>query len=234
MTEHPNSCYGGKRILAAMHGAVRYSETIFSEIRAAMPPGAERILDFGAGDRAFVDKFAAHGIVVECVEPDAQLRSSLQASSIKVASDVAELDAATFDFVYTINVLEHIEDIDRACAGLDRVIRPNGTLFVFVPAFEMLWTSLDDEVGHVRRFTRAGLKAVLERAGFHIEQVRFFDSLGFPALLGVRLLERINMFRFEAGNIGLYDQYLFPVSRRLDALGRHILGKNLIAVARRA
>jgi SAM-dependent methyltransferase len=233
MDDHAQSSYGGKRILQAMHYAVRHSAAIFSEILAAMPPGASRVLDFGAGDAAFADRFRACGARVDCVEPDLQLRALLQAKSINTFSDIAEIDAAVFDFVYTINVLEHIIDVDRSCRELYRVIKPNGRLFVFVPAFEILWTSLDDEVGHVRRFTRKTLRTALDRAGFVIERIKFYDSLGFAALLGVRLLEKLLIFRYDSGSIGVYDTYLLPVSHRLDRLSKNIVGKNLIALARK-
>lgn len=53
----------------------------------------------------------------------------------------------------------------RSC----RVLKPNKKLFVFVPAQEILWTSLDEEVDHARRFDRHSLQVVLERAGFNID-----------------------------------------------------------------
>ena len=64
-------------------------------------------------------------------------------------------------------------------AELNRVLRPGGILFVFVPALDILWTSLDTEVGHVRRFTRPMLASALARAGFEVVSLRYFDFLGF-------------------------------------------------------
>jgi SAM-dependent methyltransferase len=223
--------YVGFRILEAMHSAAHYADTIFCDIRAAMPSGATRILDFGAGDAAFVDKFRAIGIAVDCVEPDAQLQALLRSKTPRVFSDIAEIDTGAYDFVYTVNVLEHIDAVEQTCAQLHRILRPGGRLFVFVPAFEVLWTSLDDEVGHVRRFSKRGLRGTLTGVGFSLEQLRFFDSLGFPAVLGVRLLERLNLFRYEGASVGFYDRYLFPISRGLDRALRGVIGKNLVAVA---
>ena len=162
MTDSAQKLYEGHRILEAMHGAVRYGEAVFSAAYATMPSGATKILDFGAGDGFFVERFRAKNIPVDCVEPDPQLQALLRPMVGAIYPDISEAPTASFDFVYTINVLEHIADIERICAELHRVIRPDGKMFVFVPAFEILWTDLDEEVGHVRRFSRASLQSVLK------------------------------------------------------------------------
>jgi SAM-dependent methyltransferase len=225
--------YVGHRILEAMHEAVLYSETVFQKLRSAMPSGAKAILDFGAGDGLFVGKLSAQGIKADCVEPDPHLKDRLRDRAATVFSDVHDAPDAGYDFVYTINVLEHIEALDETCAQLFRVTVPSGRLFVFVPAFEILWTALDDEVGHVRRFTRKSLKTALERSGFSVERIEYFDSIGFPAALAVRVLERLGLFRYSGGTVGFYDHYIFPLSRSLDSVTSCVFGKNLIAVARK-
>src|SRR5437763_17200500 len=131
-----------------MHGAVRYNVAVFSDLAAAMPAGVGRILDFGAGDGVFTDMFRARGIAVECLEADPELHDRLRARAANIYSRTTEIADGAFDFIYTVNVLEHISDIDQTCSELHRIMRPGGTLFVFVPAHEILWTSLDDEVGH--------------------------------------------------------------------------------------
>ena len=101
---------------------------------------------------------------------------------------------------------------------------------MFVPAFNA--TTLDDEVGHVQRFTKATLKIALLQGGFSPHRLHYFDCLGFPAALAIKLLERIGLFQYSGGTIGLYDRYVFPVSKELDRLLSPIIGKNVIAVAR--
>lgn len=223
--------YVGQRILEAMHHAVRYADTVFQVVQRAMPPASRKALDFGAGDGLFVERFRRLGVTVDCVEPDVNLRSHLKSTGVTVFSSIDKIGDASYDFIYTINVLEHIENIEHVCRELFRVARPDGRLFVFVPAFEILWTSLDDEVAHIQRFTRASLRKVLEQSGFVVEHTEYFDSLGFPAALGVRMLEKLNLFRYDGNTVGFYDRHLFPLSRRLDRVFRQILGKNVVAFA---
>jgi SAM-dependent methyltransferase len=225
--------YAGKRLLEANRSAVRFGEAIFAELCSAIPDDACSILDFGAGDGFFLEKFQAIGRTVDAVEPDKELREKLQPLAGKVWSDIREVSTASFDFAYTVSVLEHILELDDVCAHLARVLKPNRDLFVFVPAHEILWTSLDNEVQHVRRFDRRSLRLVLERAGFRIQDIKYFDCLGFPAALVVRILELVKLFRYGSGSLGFYDHYVFPVSRQLDRLVKGAIGKNLVAIARR-
>ena len=233
MTIAPHG-YSGNRILEAMRSGMRYGEAIFTELRGAVPEDASTILDFGAGAGFFLEKFRAIGVAVDAVEPDPDLQTIVQTSAGTVWSDISNVPNESFDFAYTVNVLEHIVELDEACSHLSRVLKPNRKLFVFVPAHEVLWTSLDDEVQHVRRFDCRSLRLALERAGFRVEHMKYFDSLGYPAALGVRMLETVNLFKYDSASVGFYDRYLFPVSRQLDRLFKGTIGKNLIAIASRA
>ncbi len=234
MTQTTEQGYAGKRVLEAMRSAVQYGEAIFKELRAAAPQSRSTILDFGAGDGFFLEKFQSQGVAVDAVEPDPRLQVALRPLTRTLWPDIRDVPKESFDFVYTVNVLEHISGLDETCAQLSRVLKPNKKLFVFVPAHEVLWTSLDDEVEHVRRFDRRSIRVALERAGFHIEHLKYFDFLGFPAALGVRVLEKINLFKYGSSSLSFYDRYIFPVSQQMDWLFKGTIGKNLIAIARRA
>jgi SAM-dependent methyltransferase len=225
--------YAGHRILEAMRSAPRYADAIYRLIVAALPPDGSQILDFGAGDGAFAERFRRDRCTVDCVEPDPANRQSLAAIGFHSVPGIADLPAGRYDFIYTVNVLEHLEDLSYHVAELCRVLRPGGRLFVFVPAFTTLWTSLDDEVGHVRRFTRRTLTLALADGGFAVEESRYFDSLGFIAALGVRLLEKIGAFRYSPETVGFYDRVLLPASLLGDGTFSRFLGKNVVAVARK-
>lgn len=232
MTSDPQA-YAGHRILEAMREAPRYADAVYRMIRRHAPGPGRSILDFGAGEGAFVERFRRDGYTVDAVEPDRANVARLSGLADRVVEDVAMLDSATYAFAYTVNVLEHLENLEGFVGHLHRVLEPGGRLFVFVPAFDILWTSLDDEVEHVQRFTRASLAAPLRAAGFAIEQLRYFDSAGFAAALAVRGLELVGAFSYSGSTVGFYDRYILPVSLIGDRLLSGVVGKNVVAVARR-
>jgi SAM-dependent methyltransferase len=229
----PQQDYAGHRILEAMRSAPRYADAVYSEIRAVAPLRGAAMLDFGAGDGVFFEKFANDGYAVDSVEPDPNLRLLLRRRCALVFEDVSAVPSDGYDFLYTVNVLEHIAALDDVMIQLRRVLRAGGLMFVFVPAFNVLWTSLDDEVDHVQRFTRKTLGGALNNAGFEILNLRYFDCLGFPAALMVRALEMKKLFRYSSKSVGFYDSFIFPMSRGLDRLTLGFFGKNLIALVRR-
>lgn len=229
MTSSPPTPYTGVENLEVMREAENYNRYLQSlvELQAA---GATRVIDFGAGSGTFAIPCVAAGFDLTAVEPDEHLRAMLTAARIRAVADVAALPDEAFQFAYTLNVLEHIEDDVEALRALRAKLVPRGRLLVYVPAFPLLTTSMDAKVRHIRRYTRATLRASLAAAGFEILEMRYADSLGFVATL---MFKAVDNGRGDVNRrlLKLYDRLAFPVSRALDALTHRWFGKNLVALA---
>ena len=76
---------------------------------------------------------------------------------------VSKIDVSTFeadrqyDTIVMMNVLEHIEDDAAAVAALREGLKSGGRLVVYVPAFMLLYSKFDREIGHYRRYKREPL-----------------------------------------------------------------------------
>lgn len=221
--------YTGIENLEVMREAENYNRYLQALVEAHAG-GARRVIDFGAGSGTFAIPCAAAGLDVTAVEPDDRLRAAVIGAGIPAVSDAAELANETFEYAYTLNVLEHIDADVEALRILRAKLVPGGRLFVYVPAFPVLFTSMDVKVRHVRRYTRATLRSSLAHAGFEIRMMRYADSLGFPATL---LFKTIDNGRGDVNRrlLRLYDRLAFPVSRALDTLTHRWFGKNLLALA---
>ena len=88
----------------------------------------------------------------------------------------------SLDLVVAFDILEHLDDHKAAVAGVLEALRPGGTFLVAVPADMKLWSEHDVAVGHVRRYSREELVALLEGVGFVIEDVRSWMVLLRPAV----------------------------------------------------
>ena len=223
--------YSGVENLEVMEEAVRYNRFLHDLVRSVIE-GADRVLDFGAGNGTFARKLKAEGVDPLCVEPDGGLRSRLAAGGLAVAAGIAEVASQSIDAAYSLNVLEHIDDDAAALAELRRVLRPGGRLLVYVPAFMALYSAMDRQVGHVRRYRRRPLEHLASQAGFVVDDVRYADSLGFLAALAFRAIGRRDGV-ITPSAVRFYDRWIFPLSRAADAASGGLVGKNLVLRARR-
>jgi SAM-dependent methyltransferase len=222
--------YTGVENLEVMREAENYNRYLLGLVERHAR-GAKRMIDFGAGSGTFAVPCAAAGFDVTAVEPDERLRALLVASGVRAVADTAALPDADFPYAYTLNVLEHIPaDVD-ALRALRAKLAPDARLFVYVPAFPLLYTSMDAKVRHVRRYTRATLRASLDAAGYEVEAIRYADSLGFAATLFFKAIDN-GRGDVNRSMLKLYDRLVLPVSLALDTLTHRWFGKNLIAVAR--
>lgn len=89
--------------------------------------------------------------------------------------------SGSIDLVLAFDVLEHIEEDDRAATDIRRVLRPGGTALIAVPCDMRLWSAHDIAVGHVRRYERDTLRALIEKAGLRIERIWSWNVLMRPA-----------------------------------------------------
>lgn len=220
--------YTGRDNLAAMLSAVRYNAHLLDLVLGHARPG-ERILDFGAGLGNFAKSVSDRGFEVTCLEVDDGFRASLRARDLPALGSIHELPDRSFDYIYALNVLEHIEDDRDALHRLRGKLRPDGRLFLYVPAFPVLYSTMDALVGHHRRYTGPSLAAALRDAGFRVLHWRYADSLGFLAALAYRIVGGSG--RLSPASIKIYDQWLFPVSRAIDPIAGRVFGKNVHALA---
>jgi SAM-dependent methyltransferase len=191
----------------------------------------DRVLDFGAGIGSLSILFReATGVSPEAVELDPEQRAMLGTRGIR-AVDSMQLIQPEIGFVYTSNVLEHIPDDVEALRGIRSKMTADGLLAIYVPAFDLIWTSLDDKVGHQRRYTKATLSEHLALAGFKVESISYKDSIGFMLALLFRYIGN-DSGEASASSLIFFDRFLLPLSRALDLLASPFFGKNVFAVAR--
>jgi len=223
--------YTGVENLEVMREAENYNRYLLALV-TQHAAGAKRVIDFGAGSGTFAVPCAAAGFDVTAVEPDERLRALLGRDRIRAVAAVEALPDEGFEYAYTLNVLEHIPDDVAALRALRDKLVAGGRLFVYVPAFPVLFTSMDAKVRHVRRYTRATMQAALGKAGFAIENIGYVDSLGFAATLVFKAIDN-GRGDINRRMLRLYDRVVFPASLVLDKVARPWFGKNLLAVARR-
>lgn len=145
-----------------------------------------------------------------------------------------------FDVVGAFDVLEHVDEDERALRGMQRALRPGGGLLLLVPQHPRLWSEMDAVAHHVRRYTRRDLAAKVARAGFEVVEASSFVSALLPAMVLSRAVRRAlrrpydPIAELRPGRLnGLFERIL-DGERRLIERGVSLpAGGSLLLVARR-
>jgi SAM-dependent methyltransferase len=222
--------YRGHDILDLLKDARNYNSWLVDQVITAAPPRAAKIVDLGAGRGTFAEMLRVRGLDVRCVEPDAENQVVLREIGFQVATGLEEHEPGSCDYIYTLNVLEHVPEDEALVRVAFSRLRNGGRFFIFVPAFPILWSRLDDHVEHQRRYRRALMVAMLRRTGFEVERARYADCLGFFAAL---VFGRSAEAKISPRSIWFYDRLLFPVSKLLDPILGRFFGKNLAILCRK-
>lgn len=212
------------------------------ELGAARAP--LRLLDVGCGAGGMLAHLRAFGDVIG-VDP------SPDAVAYAAAKQTAEVRMGTlphglplsatdrFDVITMLDVLEHVEEDVASLKTLHGLLQPDGLLLLTVPAYPFLWSGHDVVNEHKRRYTRALLHDRLVTAGFEIRTLSYYNTLLFPPIASVRLMQRW-LGRSQGGtDLGPVPGPLNALLRSVFAAERHVVGSvplpfgvSLIATAR--
>jgi 2-polyprenyl-3-methyl-5-hydroxy-6-metoxy-1,4-benzoquinol methylase len=202
-----------------------------------------RLLEVGAGLGTITRKLvkADPALSVVALEPAGNLFGELHAyatvtpqviASKLTSREYLKTDRDPFDAAIYLNVLEHIEDDVEELRTVAAALAPGGYLLIFGPALSWLYSELDYNAGHYRRYTVASLRQVALDAGLDVVSVKYLDVLGvLPYFLVYRLMR---CQAISGSTMWGYDKVLVPLSRLVQwFVRRPPLGKNVIMVARR-
>ena len=111
-------------------------------------------------------------------------------------SDVMDIKFAdnTFDAVTSLGVFYHkgVTDDLKGFQEVHRVLKPGGRILFLDCAMPSLYGKHDLAFHGIRRYTKPELRAKLEKAGFVVERISYYNSLLFPAVYLKRKLEKLS------------------------------------------
>jgi SAM-dependent methyltransferase len=215
--------------LPLMAQAVRWKSYVAAQLRPYLGPS---VLEVGAGIGGNIPHLF-HPPVQHwtALEPDAAQARQITDPRARVV--VGALDALAqadrFDTIAYLDVLEHVADDTAELRQAASHLLPGGHLIVLAPAYPFLFSPMDTEVGHYRRYTRGRLREITP-PGCRIERLRHLDSAGFFASLANRLVLRAPAL--SPAQVSFWDGTLVPASRILDPLIGYRFGRSLLAVWR--
>ena len=203
------------------------------------------VLEIGSGTGAIAEWLVQKGSRVVAVEPEAILAKKVRerfadSTDLRVIESdstmaFAELsrEGKKFDTVIYVSVLEHISDDLREFESAKGLLNVGGELLIFVPALPILYSPIDADTGHVRRYTKSRFKQLIIEAEMDIVLLNYFETVGIiPYFIVYKLLRRRMITN---SSTGFYNNVILPASLALYRLTRgRLIGKNLVLIARKA
>lgn len=171
-------------------------EVLASLIERTIPlPEKARILEVGCGtghNLQMLEKFGT----VDGIEIDDAARAIAEKRLGRAiaSSPLPELKGITrgyYDLVAALDVVEHVDDDKATIAALASCIKPGGKLLVTVPAHQWMWSAHDELNHHKRRYSKSGLRALIEQSPLQLDKLGYFNSLLFPLAVGARVAARV-------------------------------------------
>jgi SAM-dependent methyltransferase len=144
---------------------------------------AQKLLEFGPGDGSFVKNMVNQGIKPEnivCIESSENYIKALNDSGIRCfSSSLSSIDTEEFknkfDVVAMFQVLEHLDNIDEIFKFINKIIAPNGSVFIAVPNnyirrfYELNDIFIDVPPVHISRWSEQNFEMLAEKYGWKIK-----------------------------------------------------------------
>lgn len=209
-----------------------------------------RILEIGAGGRRLTELVLQNVPCSEfvCIEPSvhfydiiaSRYASRRDTTVLKcTTSDIQHTYPQYFDSVFSVHVMEHIQDDRAFLAECLNLTCPGGVVIALVPALPWLYSNLDRNIGHYRRYATKMIQRLIAGLNATVEMLQCNNLLGVFAsacFVKFRKLDyqtssrsRTEFFRLY----GLYSRFVVPVVARMERLASPPTDLNLTLILRK-
>ncbi len=152
-----------------------------------------KILDVGCGTGAVLEQMASKNFLVSGIDMNDTALEYCRQKGFSVEKGFADrmpYSAETFDIVFALDVLEHLDNPELAVKEVKRVLKPGGLFIVTVPAHQWLWSYHDESLHHKKRYNKSDLNALLSADLTVLQNSWIHGFILLPAIM-LRLLKNI-------------------------------------------
>jgi SAM-dependent methyltransferase len=202
----------------------------------------DTVLEIGAGIGNITGRVMGRKLRYVAGEKDALFLHALRNRFLRTPNvEVRRLDPedpkdyedlhGTMESVVCLNVLEYVDEPEATLRSLRKTLTSGGHMIILVPQGAALYSTLDQALGHKRRFDQAQLLQTLRQVGLEPVHTYQLNKIGKPAwwfygqVLHNKQISRVTLKLFDK-TIWLWRriEVLFPwdglslivVARRID------------------
>jgi SAM-dependent methyltransferase len=148
------------------------------------------ILDIGCSSGIFLKELELQGFKTEYLFGIDISKNAIENCKKNGIQNAFVMDAQRitltekFDIIVASDCLEHLQDDSQALRNWYELLKTGGMMYVFVPAFQSLWSTHDEVNMHFRRYTSKELKDKLKSEKLTVLKSSYWNfSLFIPLYL---------------------------------------------------
>jgi len=193
-------------------------------------------LEVGPGTGNNVNYYKRRASKITLLEINRKLTKSLKKKFYKnkkvrvLNSDIYSIKEK-FDTIMYMDVLEHIKADKREIKKAISLLNSDGYLIIFVPAFQILYSSFDKDIGHVRRYRKFFFFNLAKKQKLKLIELKYFDSIGFIFSIINKIISTNNKNRIGLG-IKIWNNLIF-LSIFFDFILKNMFGKSLLCILKK-
>jgi len=215
-------------------------------------PSESAMLDVGCSSGFLIDHILTHLPEAQLIAVD-YIKGPLEALARRLTNlpiiqfDIRNcpLPEACIDAVTCLNVLEHIDEDEKALSEIFRILKPGGIAHIEVPAGKKLYDTYDEHLMHHRRYAQSDLLKMAHKVGFKVSYTTHLGFLVYPAFWLVkkrsRLLRGLTHEQKVSRVSGQMDkthkskllQFIFKIENNLSTYVKFPFGIRVIAVLKK-
>ena len=202
-----------------------------------------KVLDIGCGSGLMLNALENVGQTFGMDMSDDAINFSKEIFSGKVEQgflpDQIPYAENYFDLITALDVIEHVDEDVNSLKAIRAHLVADGKAVITVPAYMFLWSKFDEMNEHKRRYTLTELNAKLVQAGFTVEKISYYNTLLFPVVFVVRMLNNL-LKRDGSSDVDMPNAQLNFVLKKIFGIEKYLLrfinlpfGVSILAVVKK-
>lgn len=213
------------------------------QVELVSPHIGKRVIEIGAGQGRIASILSKNKKCESyCAqEPSPSFYSELQ-KQLKdvetISTPLENLPAGmqkSFDTVLSVHVLEHIEDDKKFLKDMSKLLKDGGNIVLLVPALQYLYSELDRNIGHYRRYNKRVFKGIAKELNFDLLTCRYSNFVG---VFGWLWFCKIRKYHYQTnkkktrfvGILNIFDKYVLRLVSLMERMIHPPMGLNLLVV----
>ncbi len=178
-------------------------------------PKNSKIIDIGCSSGILIKELVENGFAIENlygIDISEVAIANCKANGIinSFVMDAQNIDLhEKFDIIIASDCLEHLKYEKKAISNWQSILKSGGTMLVFVPAFQSLWSDHDVVNMHYKRYTKGELERLLISENLEIIKSSYWN---FFLFLPIYFYKRTSSFfqknKTEVADISVGNEFI--------------------------